>query len=285
MCRVLTHRPPVRGVDAFTLVEMLVSLAITMLILVLGFTVCHHTLDVWNGGRQMLEKNAEARVAFDELASELQTLFVRQTEAEWFTLSFDPSVGGDKHKLSQMPWLRFSAAPSGGPSTVSYRMAWRDPVVKEGKHPVFGLYRFTGSISGLFPGEEDRPDDSPRLIADRYWKDQEEMQRLTSPYSLVAMHAVDFDVVVWFRDRARSRMVPPGTVVRITGAKVETSPPVAGFDHVSQLEAIGVGITSLSKEGATLLRAGGIPLDDIIREHGQHFATKVEVHPGGGGLP
>ncbi|MGK0187545.1 MAG: competence protein ComGC [Verrucomicrobiales bacterium] len=275
-----------RNRAAFTLVEMLVSLAITMLILVTGFAICHHTLEVWNGGRQMLEKNAEARVAFDELAADVQTLFVRQTEVEWFTLTYDASIGGaDEHKLTQMPWLRFSAMPSGGPSTVSYRMAWQDSIVKEGRFQVFGLYRFTGSISGLFPGEDDRSDDPPRQIADRYWEEQDKKGHLTSPFSLVAMHAVDFDVVVWFRDGGRSRSVPGGTAVRIIGSNVETIPPLAGLEHVSQLEAIGVGITSLSKEGAAQLRAGGVSLAEIVRQHGQHFATKVEVHPGGGGLP
>ena len=274
----------VRQPPGFTLVEMLVSLAITMLILVLGFTVCHHTLEVWNGGRQMLEKNAEARVAFDELASDLQTMLFRQTEAQWFALTYDGSIGdGGKQKLSRMPWLKFTAMPSGAARTISYRMAWQDPIVREGKFPVFGLYRFSGSVSGLFPGEDDDPNESPRKIADRYWEEQEE--RLTSPLSLVTMHAVDFDIVVWYRQGTRSRQVPGGTSVRVIGSRVETSPPVAGFDHISQLEAIGVSVTSLSKEGATLLRAGGIPLKEVIREHGQHFATKVEVHPGGGGLP
>ena len=267
---------------AFSLTEILVSLAITSMILVLGFTVSQHTLEIWNGNQQILEKNAEARVAFAGLSSSLQTLTLRQRDVEWFAVKYDaPPTGPKKVSLAAVPWLRFVA----NQRAVSYRLAYRDPILNEGKsHPVFGLYRFSTGIDGLFGEKPRNPQDDPARIADLYWSENEE--RLTQPRSLEAMHTVDFKVRVAYRTAGgQPKLVPTGTTVRVIGPNVVTAPPVSGLNHASQLEAINVSLTNLTHEGAALLDAGAIDLASAIQEYGQHFATRIEIHPGGAALP
>jgi len=80
--------------QGFTLMEVLVSSALTVVILTMLFTVLIGAMNAWQTGTNRMQGNADARMALDSIATDLQSMVVRQTSInqEWLYADQVPVV-------------------------------------------------------------------------------------------------------------------------------------------------------------------------------------------------
>ncbi len=82
---------------AFTLVELLVAIGVSMLLVTLSLTITINLLNSWNQAQGVLATNASARSAFEQLELDLAALFQRADGQVWLaaTVQRDQAGFGD----------------------------------------------------------------------------------------------------------------------------------------------------------------------------------------------
>ncbi|MCB1094838.1 MAG: prepilin-type N-terminal cleavage/methylation domain-containing protein [Verrucomicrobiae bacterium] len=272
--RRLTNCDQIRG---FSLTELLVAVGVSSLVLLMGFTVTQQTLDGWKNAGATLGRSAEARIAFDAVVRDFQSILFRQRDVEWFRLTFDQAIGGESgYSTPQAARLTFFA-----PRPVSYRLGYEDPIDPEGKFKSFGLYRTydPSPPPSAQPGAIYESAASTRA----FWRSVE--SETVDPLNLAASNVISFDISLWYRIHGKLRRLPDGVSLRVVGSKVETSPQVSDLRHASQLETVDVRMVSLSKEGALNLEQGIGDTDTILAKHAYRFSARVALNTAGAGLP
>ena len=127
----------------FTLVELLVALAITAIIVGMLVTITATAVDGYTTSREQVKAAREAKAAFDQLSRDLESLVVRSgNDFEWLWISADEAPGPANNTSPNATRAVFftaatdrydgalnSTSDNGGDvSTVGYRLLFRDPV-------------------------------------------------------------------------------------------------------------------------------------------------------------
>ena len=152
-------RPPRLLKKAFTLVELLVALAVTAIIVAMLVTITATALDGYTASRNQVKAAREAKAAFDQMSRDLESLVVRSgNEFEWLWVSTEGTAPGPTNGSSPNATraVFFTAATDrydgdigsaqdngGDVSTVAYRLLFRDPVSDsdDEEYASFILYR------------------------------------------------------------------------------------------------------------------------------------------------
>lgn len=143
----------------FTLVELLVALAITAVIVAMLVTITATALDGFTTSRNQVKAAREAKSAFDQLSRDLESLVVRaDNNFEWLWVATDSDAPGPNGNTSpsSAQAVFFTAATDryngqlntqqdrgGDVSTAAYKLLYRDPV-SNSENPNFSsfvLYR------------------------------------------------------------------------------------------------------------------------------------------------
>ncbi|MBK1833255.1 prepilin-type N-terminal cleavage/methylation domain-containing protein [Roseibacillus ishigakijimensis] len=128
----------------FTLVELLVALAVTAIIISMLVTITATALDGYATSRNQVKAAREAKAAFDQMARDLESLVVRSgNDFQWLWISTErnpPGPNGNPSPNASRA-VFFTAATDrydgdlnssqdrgGDVSTVGYRLLYRDPV-------------------------------------------------------------------------------------------------------------------------------------------------------------
>ena len=267
------QRDAVRG---FSLTELLVAVAVASLVLLMGFTITQQTLDQWKTAGATLGRSAEARIAFDSMIRDLQSVVFRQRDVEWFSLTYDKGIGAESgYSVREAVRLRFFAD-----EPVTYRLAYEDPIDEvAGTRKAFGLYRTEDAQVSAEQHLMFRSAAATRS----YWNAAE--SKTTDPVHLAAANVVAFDVAIWYRVRENLLRVPPGATLRVVGSKVETSPSISELTHASQLEIIDVSMVSLSDEAALQLEEGIGDGEDVIASNAYRHSARVRLNTASAGMP
>lgn len=148
----------------FTLIEVLAATGIMAVVILVVLSMTTNVLSVWNRSSGKLNSNYEARVALDLLATDFETLVMRNRPFCWIEVKYSEPDAGDLDyggALPLMPELyfmarvedrpRFTSNSSGGDPeriygdicAVAYRVLYQDPIDPDkNEFPMFGLYRF-----------------------------------------------------------------------------------------------------------------------------------------------
>ena len=133
--------PAKRG---FTLMELMVAMAITTIIVTVLVSITSIALDTWNRSRSELRASRQAKGMIDAMARDFEALVVRKGNVnEWFSCEVDPDLGnlGVNLKSSNAARLVFftaitdrydgaigtSADKGGDVSCVDYKLEYKDP--------------------------------------------------------------------------------------------------------------------------------------------------------------
>ena len=143
----------------FTLVELLVALAVTAIIVAMLVTITATALDGYTTSRNQVKAAREAKAAFDQMSRDLESLVVRSgNEFDWLWISTEQDSPGPAGNASPNASraVFFTAATDryngelnsaqdagGDVSTVAYRLLFRDPVTDsdDEEFASFILYR------------------------------------------------------------------------------------------------------------------------------------------------
>ena len=150
---------PRRCARGFTLAELMVAMAITVILLTLLVSVTAVALDGWRISRNKVRASRQAKATLEQMSRDFEAMVVRTgSNFEWLHTETDPDNPGPKDNESPNAAriLMFSSATDrydgdvegksdkGGDVTgLSYKLLYKDPITDayEEKFNVFALYR------------------------------------------------------------------------------------------------------------------------------------------------
>lgn len=271
----------------FTLVEVLVSSFLTVVVLIMLFSVLVGTMNAWEGGTSRLQTNSDARLALDLITSDLQSMVVRQTsyDQEWL-VSGPPSVfGAPDYGVAAnggfTTWLTFfapsldrDADQEGDIVAISYRTAYQDPIAPtQNIFPLFGLYKSMASTEYTFEfafGQEN--------IINGFWEDQapndiDNPANPVYPAGFLVPNVIRFEVSWWIRHNETGVLARFGPEHEI---RLSNTLTIDGEEWNAKIESADISMTLLTEEGMRLV---GILQDQsrLIQEYGRTHTTRVPI--------
>ena len=168
-----TQRNPIlkRG---FTLMELMVAMAITTIIVTVLVSITSIALDTWNRSRSELRASRQGKSLVDTMARDFESMVVRRgNKSQWLTAIKNTKTVGSKIESSNAAELIFFTAATdryngqiggandkgGDVSCVAYRLAWNNPInPNSNDFETFVLNRLLVDPDGTFTsllGKED----------------------------------------------------------------------------------------------------------------------------------
>jgi prepilin-type N-terminal cleavage/methylation domain-containing protein len=137
-----TKSPLKRG---FTLIELMVAMAVTTIIVAVLVSITSIALDTWTRSRSEVRAARQAKTMVDSMAHDFEALVTRRgNQFEWLMAKYDPNLatlGTDTMTSSNASQLIFFSAPTdryegdvtadtskGDVSCVSYALKYQDPI-------------------------------------------------------------------------------------------------------------------------------------------------------------
>jgi prepilin-type N-terminal cleavage/methylation domain-containing protein len=274
--------------QGFTLVEVLVGSFITAILLILLFRIVSGAMSAWQNGSSRLQTNADARLALDLIARDLQSFVARQTSAsvnqEWlYSGRENVSVPAGSGSASlPMSWLLFFAPSVDRPPgqegdivALSYKVAFQDPITTNALASLrmFGLYKTMVDTTNTFVNALGKSN-----IHSGFW--QAGAWNPTAPQSFVIPNVIDFQMTWWVRDLSVTTgtnylyRIPPDKTVRL-GNQLR----IDGAVVPGKIESAEISLTLLDNQGAQRIRLVKTPaqLEDIRREFGRIYTQRVKI--------
>ena len=263
--------------------EVLVSSALTVVILTMLFSVLIGAMNAWQTGTNRLQGNADARMALDSIATDLQSMVVRQTSINQEWLYANQVLVGDTGREST--WLTFFApsldrrpGQQGDIVAISYRVGYQDPLAGSDNRGrwIFGLYKHMIDTDVTFESALGTPN-----TRNTFWSGE----NVLSSASLLIPNVVDFSVKWKIRSGNNVIDLPAAyDAIRINNIfRFGTTDPTDDSSPGARLDAADISLTILTDEGMrmaqTFARAGTLPqnLDRVIREHGRVYTKRVKI--------
>ena len=152
--------PSKKSQRGFSLIELLVAMAITTIIVTVLVSVTAMALDTWNRSRAEIRAARQAKSMIDTMARDFESFVSRKGNTfEWLYAKSNPSSDGPRGTASPnaIDLIFFSAATDryegkigdldldkgGDVSTVGYQLTYKDPIAgdDEDAYKTFVLYR------------------------------------------------------------------------------------------------------------------------------------------------
>ena len=281
----------------FTLIEILVTTTIMVLLAGFAIQITGQVINVWSRSSAKLATVAEARVAMDVIANDLEGLVLRNDGYEWFRAEND-FLKEPANTLSTA--LRFFSVIKdktidsegrtipGDISAIAYNLHYVNPIdgSNQGKKS-FVLYRM-----------EVDPEKTYNLLLDPSNREflpnkrssiwgQGNLIKGKNGGNYLAMNIVNFEIDFHVEDDGdrttptlyfeRSKKNPRRSV--IYGGKSATIGPQAKLEHYQRALAYAdIKLTVLSDEGAEIMRnveQRSMTSEEVIRLHGEEFIRRV----------
>ena len=140
----------------FTLMELMVAMAITTIIVTVLVSITSIAIDTWNRSRSELRAARQAKSMVDTMARDFESLVTRRgNENEWLSAeSPAQTVGGKLESTNSADLIFFSGSTEryngnigstddkgGDVSCIGYRLIYDDPIKKSGEFKTFILKR------------------------------------------------------------------------------------------------------------------------------------------------
>lgn len=259
--------------QAFSLIELLVAVAVTSVLLVLLSELLSVTLHQYRRETDEHVKNAEAHAVLDLLEEDLRAAVIKGDGSEWLNVKRIRMEDS-----TETPWLMFLSRPtdsggvkSGDVCAVSYRVEYQEPFAKGEKVPC--LYRCV-----LSPEETFQYLGSRDLYTD-IWKDR--VAEARSPDCFLASNVARLDYVfhVEAEDGSRHTLTANREVrgARFIWTEAEQTNP--DTPETSYLKGIRIGITILNATGQKALNAGSVSREDAIAKYGKSYSAEMTYPP------
>jgi prepilin-type N-terminal cleavage/methylation domain-containing protein len=281
---------PNKGKKAFSLIELMVAVAIAMILALIIGQMMSSVLKVWTREKGLLRKNMDARSVMDLMVSDLESIVIRQkvmvsnssaNSAEWLHKENDVSQQ-DGYLSSPSAWLMFLAAPvdkdsslNGDVNALSYRLGYMDPISSSGSVKMMGLFRAKRTTTDTFANVLGINNFLP------YWSGGGIETQGKNDF-LIA-NIVDFQVSFQAINPDGSTVqIPPSATVRLGDTLGDANNnPLPNVDPNAKLQSIDVILTLISEEDAQHLRAlSGNPAAQakIAQQSGQRYVRRLRLN-------
>lgn len=286
-----------KTIRAFTLVEVLVASAVVIVLSGMVLHIAGLALNTYSRSVGNLSANAEARLALDMVAQDLETAVLRNNGQQWLRVEGPTSINpGAPYDTGSVVLKLFAPTLDGngdGICAIVYKLEYRESYA--GGPKIYALYRRVvdpqTTFSSYLGSSFDHPADSPQgnLEASNTQADWS-MNTITQNGNFLASNIVEFKVIVYDRTSVpKSVNANPETNAIIRdyafggAANLSTS---SEFDGVSPLPPLYAEIilTVVTDQGMDLLNniAQGrasentlINAANVVNQHGKTLIRRI----------
>jgi prepilin-type N-terminal cleavage/methylation domain-containing protein len=266
----------------FTLMELMVAMAITTIIISILVGITSLSMDSWTRSRAEIRAARQAKAMIELMGEDFQSMISRKgNQFEWLYANLEPDLPGDKTKSSNASDLIFFTAATdryattndngGDISCVSYKLAYQDPVMANGgggDYETFAVYRLLVEPDETFQS----------LLGQADLKDAFGSRNVAEKENFVCENVYQFTISfgVEVQPAANGTVIPPKVVVPVTitqgptgGGGGSGGSPINPVESVrlvlNKLEIMNVGGAEYSGFGFTAeeIAAGRIVSVDI----------------------
>jgi prepilin-type N-terminal cleavage/methylation domain-containing protein len=283
----------------FTLIELMVAMAITTIIVTVLVSITGVALDTWQRGRAEIRASRQAKAMLDTMAKDFESLVSRRGNGfEWLYSKVDTDLPGPSANLSTnaAELIFFTAATDrylgqigtaddkgGDVSCVGYQLQYQDPVkgTEEESSSTFVLYRLLVDPDATFKDLLGKDDLKGAFSS--YSTKVKEVENFVceNVYQFTLTYQVEVSQVSGSGATAKTTTVPVRVTLGETGAGKElrlqgdgivtdastgSLKPTVTADELKagRLTAVEIGITVLSDSASIRLATTG--LSDKVRE-------------------
>ena len=175
----------------FTLMELMVAMAITSIIVTVLVSITSIAIDTWNRSRSELRASRQAKAMVDTMARDLEALVTRRgNENEWLSAESPTDTIGEKLESSNSADLIFfsgsteryggeigTATDLGGDvSCIGYRLIYDNPIKKDEKPRTFILRRHLVDPKPTFDNLLGKTDLEDAFESGTYWSKLDDVE-------------------------------------------------------------------------------------------------------------
>lgn len=273
---------PTCGRKGFTLVELLVSMAITTLIVTVLVSITSIALDTWNRSRAELRASRQAKAMVDAMAKDFESMVTRRGNAfEWMVVKQAAALPGTGNMASTnaaevvfftVPTDRYQGnltdpASKGDVSAVGYLLDFKDPIADGGDQvSSYVLNRLVVNPDVTFTNLLGKPDLMTEFNAYRSELVKSENFVCENIYQFTVVFHVEITETI--NNVPTTRVVPVGiapgqlTELRFKGTGIEalgTLPVTADLLKAGRLRGVELSLTVLTDGAANRVRRSALP--------------------------
>jgi type II secretory pathway pseudopilin PulG len=278
---------PTRRHGGFTLVELLVAMAITTLIVTVLVSITAIATDTWTRSRTELRASRQAKTMVDALAKDFESMVTRRSNTfEWLVAKRPDTLpgSGELASTNAAELVFFTAAmdryngdlsdadSKGDVCGVGYLLSYKDPIEGDnGEFPTFVLNRLVVDPDDTFANLLAKPEqpNGPGLYDIFLRQGSAYRDQLKESENFVCENVYQFTVV--FHVEMPGDSLPVQITIgegagkvsefRFKGTGIETLPAAADVDALKAGRMVGVEIslTILSDGAINRIRKGLVP--------------------------
>lgn len=309
-----TQRKP-QSAAGFTLMELMVAMAITTIIVTVLVSITSVAIDTWNRSRSELRASRQAKAMVEAMAKDFETLVTRRgNEFEWLSAvsELPVSEGGGAPKLpstNAADLIFFSGSSDryngeigtnkdlgGDVSCVAYSLAYRDPILSSGSSYTFVLNRLLVDPKPTF--ENLLGKDNLKTAFGQYREDLkkpenfvcENVYQFTVTFQVEVVipptttggktEVVNVPVVIGQTNSGNQtssfRIKGTGIETTVTGGKVTAEQIKSG-----RLKSMEIALTVLSDAGIDQIRGRGFANEeaksDFMKKNAYNYTKLVQI--------
>lgn len=286
--------------SGFTLVELLVSMAVTLIIVTVLVSVTSMAMDTWNRSRADLRASRQAKAMVDTMARDFEGLVTRRGNTyEWLSAisrADDGSSNGADLVFFTAATDRYKGEIGttndlgGDVSCVGYKLAWKDPIAggTDDKLKTFVLNRLIVDPKATFDTLLGKPEIG-LLFSTTYDADfsKEENFVCENVFQFTVSFHVEVTSAAGVVENRVVNIRPSGTVkdveeFRIKGTGIETIPvtdPATDNLQAGKITAVGISLTVLSDAGIKQLRDVPAKADDAawLAKNSNQYSKLIQL--------
>lgn len=278
---------------AFTLIEIMVAAAITIIMIGLVIQITSEVLKIWNRSVGKLSANAEARVAMELLTSDLETALLVNNGQQWIRV--EQEVGDDPITVGLKLFSPALDRPSDEPGNIcaiAYRLA-KAPAYQNASIDTYVLFRdLEGPVDTFNNLLGPNPDNSQlELTGDDFWAPSNTIY----PDNYLAGNIYSFKIYVYGVDETTGEEI----VLNATNGGEFVTNDIDFDGVINEDYAYGgnnsndelptsaeIFLTVVSDEGMSIIElfddpeingagTGYADKDEVLREHAEVFKRRV----------
>lgn len=302
-----------RFLRGFTLIELMVAMAITTVIVTVLVSITAVALDSWQRGRAEIRASRQAKSMLDTMAKDFESMVSRRGNSfEWMYAKISSDLPGTSANMSSnaADLIFFTAATDrylgeigtandagGDVSCVGYKLEYQDPVkgTEEDDSSTFVFYRLLvnpdetfkdllgqADLKAAFSSYDDKVKEVENFVCENIYQFTLTFQvEVTQPGTGNNAPTTVPVRVTLGEDAAGTEMILRGNGLE-TDASVGNLKPVVSIDELKagRLKGVEIGITVLSDAAVIRLNTPGLKEDvreKILAQESFQYSRTVEL--------
>lgn len=262
----------------FTLVELLVAMAIGMVVVALALSITTNAVERLSVSGDRLQTEAVARFALNRISEDIESLVALPKPTQWLCLR-DGTAGPPGFSAVKADELMFYTCATDRPgknsgdgeiSAAFYGLRYQGLQAGSSK-PFFALYRAVIEAPETFQEGAGKSD-----LAALWDTDGAFSGRASARESMLAQNVIGFRVLLNFRrpDGTLESIDAPAALGEVWSSGRWTS----GIGAAGELLSVEAQLTLLTRKGETMRQNGALSKQELVQRYGYSYSRLIPVY-------